>query len=71
MKYSSSLLHKFISVNETPQDIAQKLILKTAEIEHIQERNIPELVVIGHVTSCEKHPEADKLSVCQVDCGKK
>jgi phenylalanyl-tRNA synthetase beta chain len=70
MKYSSSLLQKFISINDAPQHIAQELILKTAEIEHIQERKIPELVVIGKVTSCEKHPDADKLSVCQVDCGK-
>lgn len=23
--------------------------------------------VVGHVTTCEKHPDADKLSVCQVE----
>ena len=26
-------------------------------------------VVVGHVVSKEKHPEADKLNVCQVDVG--
>ncbi len=71
MKYSSSLVQKFITINDTPENIAQHLILKTAEIEHIDKRIIPETVVIGKVTNCEKHPDADKLSVCQIDCGKK
>ena len=26
-------------------------------------------VVVGHVQSCEQHPNADKLSLCQVDVG--
>jgi len=70
MKYSSSLLQKFISIQDSPEGIAQNLILKTAEIEHIEKRAIAPTVVIWHITSCEKHPDADKLSVCQVDCGK-
>ena len=71
MKYSSSLLQKFITVQDSPENIAKNLILKTCEIEDIVERKIPETIVIGKVVSCEKHPDADKLSVCQVDCGKK
>lgn len=27
------------------------------------------LFVVGHVTSCEKHPDSEKLSVCQVNVG--
>jgi phenylalanyl-tRNA synthetase beta chain len=64
-------LKKFISINDTPENIAKNLILKTCEIEEISERNISDSIVIGHTKSCEKHPDADKLSVCQVDCGKK
>ena len=26
-------------------------------------------VVVGHVTACEQHPQADKLKLCQVDVG--
>src|SRR5690625_5134678 len=26
-------------------------------------------IVVGHVVSCEQHPNADKLSLCQVDVG--
>jgi len=71
MKYSSALLKKFISINDTPENIADNLILKTCEIEEIIERKIPEEVVIGYVTEVKKHPNADKLTVCQVDCGDK
>jgi phenylalanyl-tRNA synthetase beta chain len=71
MKYSSSLLQKFITIQDTPENISKNLILKTCEIEEIVERKIPETIVIGKVISCERHPDADKLSVCQVDCGKK
>lgn len=71
MKYTSPLLKKFISLNDTPENIAKNLILKTCEIEEIHQRNIAESIVIGYVKSCEKHPDADKLSVCQVNCGTK
>jgi len=68
MKYIAPLLKKFISINDTPENIAKNLILKTCEIEEITYRTIAESIVIGYVKSCEKHPDADKLSVCQVDC---
>jgi phenylalanyl-tRNA synthetase beta chain len=71
MKYSEILLKKFISVNDYPENIADKLILKTCEIEEIQKRLISESIVIGYVTKCYKHPDADKLSVCEVNCGDK
>ncbi len=71
MKYTSPLLKKFVSINDTPENIAKNLILKTCEIEEINERTISDSIVIGYVTSCERHPDADKLSVCQVNCGKK
>lgn len=69
MKYTSPLLKKFISLNDTPENIAKNLILKTCEIEEIHTRILPDDVVIGKVKSFAKHPEADKLNVCQIDCG--
>lgn len=54
----------------TPQDLAQTLSICTAEVEGV-ERWAPHLsdVVVGHVVSREKHPDADKLSLCKVDVG--
>lgn len=71
MKYCSSLLKKYISVDVSADDIAQHLILKTVEIEWIEHREISEKIVIWYVTECTKHPDADKLNVCQVNCGDK
>jgi phenylalanyl-tRNA synthetase beta chain len=71
MKYHSSLLKKYISVQADPADIAKELTLKTCEVEDIIERKISPSVVIGYTKSCEKHPEADRLSVCMVNCGDK
>ncbi len=47
------------------------MIVKTCEIEEIIERKISDLIVIWYVKSCEKHPDADKLNVCIVNCGDK
>ena len=39
------------------------------EVDSIHEHEIPAKVVVGKILSCEKHPDADKLNVCQVDVG--
>lgn len=71
MKYNSSLLKKYITINDAPESIAQNLIVKTCEIEDIHQRIFHDHLVIGKVGDVRKHPEADKLNVCQVDCGKR
>ena len=68
MKYHLQLLKKYISLEVSPEDIARDLILNTCEIEEIHTRNLPKTIVIGKITSIQKHPDADKLNVCQVDC---
>lgn len=71
MKYHSQLLKKYISIDDSRENIAQKFILKTAEIEEITERKIPDSIVIGKVLEVWNHPDADKLNVAKVDCGAK
>lgn len=39
------------------------------EVDSLNKIRIPENVVVGYVEKCEKHPDADKLSVCQVNVG--
>ncbi len=39
------------------------------EVDGIEKVRIPNLVVVGKVLSCEKHPNADKLNVTKVDVG--
>jgi len=51
-------------------EVARLLTLHTAEVEGV-ERVAAHLddVVVGYVATREKHPDADKLSVCSVDVG--
>lgn len=70
MLFSVNLLKQRISIPSDYNDIKDKLIAKLFEIEHGEvSRILPDLVVVGKVTSVEKHPNADTLFVCQLDCG--
>jgi phenylalanyl-tRNA synthetase beta chain len=71
MKYSLDLLKKFISINDDIENIVDKFTLKTVEVEEIIQRKIDKKIVIWKIKSVQKHPEADKLNVCMVDCGNK
>ena len=39
------------------------------EVDSLNEIKIPQKVVVGKILSVEKHPDADKLNVCQIDVG--
>lgn len=71
MKISYRWLGRHVDLDGlTAQDVAQDLMLSTAEVERV-ERFLPHLsnVVVGHVLQRDKHPDADKLAVCRVDVG--
>ena len=69
MKYHSWLLQRFVSLSVDADMFANNLTLKACEVEEVVSRKIPEKVLVGKATEVGKHPEADKLAVCQVDCG--
>lgn len=68
MYFHRNLLTKHTDTQTDVHRIADQLTHHTCEVEHIRIRQIPDLVVIGYVRECSKHPNADTLSVCQVDC---
>jgi len=55
----------------SPEELGDLLTLKTAEIEEVinKEKELNKCV-IGKVLTVEKHPNADKLKLCDVDLGK-
>jgi len=55
---------------KSPADVARDLTLHVAEVEGV-ERFAPHLtdVVVGFVREREQHPNADRLSLCQVESG--
>ncbi len=67
MKVSHNVLKSYFPDLNTPEETAQKLIMHTAEVEeiHLDGANL-EKVFIGEILEVKKHPEADKLNLCQV-----
>ena len=70
MKISLNWLREFIPFDFSPVDLAEKLTMAGLEVEEISRKGPPFTgVVIGDVVKAEKHPNADKLTVCVVDVG--
>ncbi|ERN52488.1 phenylalanine--tRNA ligase subunit beta [Alkalihalophilus marmarensis] len=71
MLVSYKWLQDYVKVDDvTPKEIAEKMTRGGIEIDFVHELNQGVRgVVVGYVRSCEQHPNADKLNVCQVDIG--
>ena len=72
MKISLRWLSRHVDLTGIePKQILADLTMSTAEIEGlIRFGDGLEPFVVGHVRKRDKHPDADKLSVCEVDLGK-
>ena len=73
MKISINRLKEYIHLTESPAEIAALLTQSGLEVEGIDTFvSVPgglEGMVIGEVLTCEKHPDADKLSLTTVAIG--
>ena len=70
MKVSLNWLQEYVHVDLEPSIIADKLTMAGLEVEAIEQRyNYLDNIVVARVIEVKKHPNADKLSVCQVDAG--
>lgn len=70
MKFSENWLRSLIPVSLSSAELSHQLTMAGLEVESI-EPAAPAFsgVVIGQVLSVEKHPDADRLNLCQVDVG--
>lgn len=67
MKITYSWLNEFTPVGVSPAELAQRLTLAGLEVESLAPVAPPFTgVVVGEVLECRRHPDADKLSLCQV-----
>ncbi|OUR74977.1 phenylalanine--tRNA ligase subunit beta [Arcobacter sp. 31_11_sub10_T18] len=63
-------IQEFIDISKiSTDDICKTLNSIGLEVDNVKKIKIPDNVVVGRVLKKEKHPDADKLSVCQVDLG--
>ncbi|MDR6554579.1 phenylalanine--tRNA ligase subunit beta [Paenibacillus qinlingensis] len=71
MKVSYQWLSEYVDVTGfTAEELAEKLTRSGIEVDIVEDRNKGvSNVVVGFVKSREKHPDADKLSVCVIDAG--
>ncbi|MEM9136749.1 MAG: phenylalanine--tRNA ligase subunit beta [Cyanobacteria bacterium P01_F01_bin.42] len=70
MHISYNWLKELVDFDLSPEDLSHQLTLAGFEVEDIEDQSLwADGVVVGHVIDCQQHPNADKLSVCQVDIG--
>ena len=73
MKISYNWLKQFIKIDLKSEETATLLTDLGLEVEVVENyqsvRGGLEGVVVGHVLTCEKHPDADRLSITTVDLG--
>lgn len=71
MKFTLSWLQQFIATKDyTPAQIADRLTMLGLEVDSVEELFLAlEHIITARVISVEKHPNADSLSLCQVDTG--
>ncbi len=68
MKVSLNWLKQYVDFTGSTEELADLLTAAGVEVEDIiQIGGDLESVVVAQILSSEKHPEADRLSVCQVD----
>ncbi|NLJ94533.1 MAG: phenylalanine--tRNA ligase subunit beta [Clostridiaceae bacterium] len=72
MKLSLEWLNDYTNFNGTLEEFVEGMTMSGSKVEsfEIEGQNLSHIVT-GLVTDCVKHPDADNLSVCQVDVGDK
>src|SRR5881227_1601502 len=70
MKFSVNWLREFVDLPENSEEIADLLTRAGVETENIEIRGANvDRVIVAQITASARHPNADRLSVCEVDDG--
>ena len=70
MKFSENWLRQHVKTTATRDELAATLTAIGLEVEEMTVLgDALDGVIVARIVSAEKHPEADKLQVCQVDAG--
>jgi phenylalanyl-tRNA synthetase beta chain len=75
MKVPYSWLREYVPVEVSPEQLAGRLAVTTAEVERVSWRGVSgsggnfEHFRVGRVLEAAKHPNADRLQLCKVDVG--
>ncbi len=75
MRAPVSWLREYVRVDKPVEEIARRLSVSALEVERVIETGVPDAegnldhFRVGKVLEAAKHPNADKLQLCQVDVG--
>src|SRR6187200_423586 len=71
MKVTLNWLKQYVEFSWSPEEVAERLTMLGIEVEGVQKLGGEfEGVVVAQILASDKHPNADKLSVCRVADGK-
>jgi phenylalanyl-tRNA synthetase beta chain len=70
MKVPYSWIKDYVDINVGPKELGDILTLTGSQLEDVEiQGDKIKKVVVCHIEKIEKHPDADRLSVCQVNIG--
>lgn len=69
MKVSMKWLKEYVDIDGDYKLLEEKFNLMSQEVESLYKLIEASNLVIGHVLTCEKHPDADKLNITTVNIG--
>ena len=70
MKFSENWLRQHVRTDATRDELAATLTAIGLEVEEMTVLgDALDGVIVARIVECAKHPEADRLQVCQVDTG--
>ena len=70
MKFSVNWLREFVDLPKNPEEIADLLTRAGIETKNIETRGAKiDNVIVSQITASSRHPNADRLTVCEVDDG--
>src|SRR3984893_9747155 len=70
MKFSVNWLREFVDLPKNPEEVADLLTRAGVETKGIETRGAKiDKVIVSRITASSRHPNADRLTVCEVDDG--
>src|SRR3990172_11946275 len=70
MRISHNWLKRYIDIKLKPGQLAEGLSMLGLEVEHYEELGKAyDGFLVGEVLECQRHPNADRLTVCRVNTG--
>ena len=70
MKFSEKWLREWVDPPVSTEELVEQLTMAGLEVDSVEPAAAGlEALLVGEVLSVDKHPDADKLRVCQVSIG--